>query len=66
MVSAGIALSWLPQDVLNVVETKPAAVLVTVMAAALASLGPGAYSVELPFVWPPRIVIPQSSRSTKS
>jgi len=66
LVSAGIALSWLPQDVLNVVETKPAAALVTVMAAALASLGPGAYSVDSRLFGRREIVIPQSSRSTKS
>jgi uncharacterized membrane protein YphA (DoxX/SURF4 family) len=66
LVSAGIALSWLPQDVLNVVQTKPAAALVTVMAAALASLGPGAFSLDSRLFGRRQIVITHFSRSPKS
>jgi len=66
LLSAGIALSWLPQDVLYAVETRPAAALVTVMAAALASLGPGAYSIDSRLFGRREIVIPHSSRSTKT
>jgi uncharacterized membrane protein YphA (DoxX/SURF4 family) len=66
LVSAAIALSWLPQDVLNMVETKPAALLISVIATAVASLGPGAYSVDSRLFGRREIVIPQTSRSTKS
>ncbi len=46
LVVAGIALNWLPQDVLSVFQNKLGASLVAAMAVALALLGPGAYSID--------------------
>jgi len=65
MFSAAIALSWLPQDALSVVQTKQAAALVALMAAALAFLGPGAYSIDSRLFGRREIVIPPSSRCPK-
>ncbi len=65
LLSAGIALSWLPRDALSVLQSKPAAALVAVMAAALACLGPGAFSIDSRLFGRREIVIPPASRSAK-
>jgi uncharacterized membrane protein YphA (DoxX/SURF4 family) len=62
LVSTGIALSWIPQDVLNVIQPKPAAALVAVMAAALALLGPGTFSIDCRLYGRREIVIPRFPR----
>ncbi len=62
--SAGIIVSWLPQEaLLDVVQTRPAAALVAVMAAALAFLGPGAFSIDSRLFGRREIIIPELSRS---
>jgi hypothetical protein len=46
MGSIAIALSWHPAAALNLYDSKLAAVLVVVIAAALVCLGPGAISLD--------------------
>ena len=66
LVVAGIALNWLPQDVLSVFQNKLGASLVAAMAVALALLGPGAYSIDSRLFGRREIVIPQFPRVPKS
>ena len=61
LVVAGIALNWLPQDVLSVFQNKLGASLVAAMAVALALLGPGAYSIDSRLFGRREIVISSSS-----
>ena len=60
--SAGIVVSLISVDPLNLLHNKVAAALVGVMAAALGLLGPGASSVDSRLFGRREIVIPQVSR----
>jgi len=64
--NVAIALSWLPPQHADLFQTEPAAALVAVIAAALAFLGPGAFSIDSRLFGRRQIVIPQVSRSSKS
>jgi hypothetical protein len=59
--SAGMVLSWVPLQTLGVGFAKPGAALVAVTAAALALLGPGAFSVDSRLFGRREIVIPKRS-----
>jgi uncharacterized membrane protein YphA (DoxX/SURF4 family) len=64
LLNALIALSWLPQEVSSVVQTKQAG-LVAVIATALALLGPGAFSIDSRLFGRREIVIPQFPKPPK-
>jgi len=65
LLSGGIALSWFPQWLPELASLRQAAALVAVIAAALAFLGPGGFSIDSRLFGRREIVIPQISRSTK-
>jgi uncharacterized membrane protein YphA (DoxX/SURF4 family) len=66
IVSVGNALSWLPALAGNVFEGKLASFEMIVMAAAIAALGPGAFSLDARLFGRREIVIPAASRTPKS
>ena len=63
--SAGIALSWFPAPVPNLLDSRQAAIFVVIMAAAIVFLGPGAFSLDSYLFGRREIVIPPASRSPK-
>jgi uncharacterized membrane protein YphA (DoxX/SURF4 family) len=60
------ALSWLPMTVASLLDGKLAFFEMIVMAAAIALLGPGAFSVDARLFGRHEIVIPPASRPSKS
>jgi uncharacterized membrane protein YphA (DoxX/SURF4 family) len=63
---AGIALSWFPASVPNLLDSRLATIFVVIMAAAIVFLGPGAYSLDSYLFGRREIIIPPASRSPKS
>ena len=66
LVSAGTALSWLPELPSDLLQRRPDAAFVAVIALALAFLGPGGCSIDARLFGRREIVIPQVPRSPKS
>jgi len=66
IVSLANALSWLPPPTRNMFDGKIASFEMIVMAAAIALLGPGAFSLDARLFGRREIVIPPSTRSAKS
>jgi uncharacterized membrane protein YphA (DoxX/SURF4 family) len=64
--TGAIALSWLPALTADVVRDGLAMILVMVMAAAVAFLGPGAWSLDAWLFGRREITIPHEPRSTES
>jgi uncharacterized membrane protein YphA (DoxX/SURF4 family) len=60
--SIAIALSWFPAPTLNLCDSKLGTAVVVVMAAALACLGPGAFSLDARWFGRREIVIPHMPR----
>jgi uncharacterized membrane protein YphA (DoxX/SURF4 family) len=60
------ALSWLPQPAINLFDDGMGSLEMIVMAAAIALLGPGAFSLDARLFGRREIVIPPASRSPKS
>ncbi|MEX2300759.1 MAG: hypothetical protein WD733_07480 [Bryobacterales bacterium] len=63
--SAGIVFSWFPAPMMNIIDTLLAGGFVIVMSAAIAFLGPGAFSVDCRLFGRREIVIPYPSRPAK-
>lgn len=64
--SASIALSWFPSLTPNLFDAKLSAFFVTIIAAAIVFLGPGAFSLDSRLFGRREIIIPPASRSPKS
>jgi uncharacterized membrane protein YphA (DoxX/SURF4 family) len=64
--SAGVALSWFPAPTSNLFDTRLSLVFVVIMAAAIALIGPGAFSLDGRLFGRREIIIPHASRSPKS
>jgi uncharacterized membrane protein YphA (DoxX/SURF4 family) len=63
--SAGIAFSWFPAPMTNIIDTSLAGAFVIVMSIAIAFLGPGAFSVDCRLFGRREIIIPYPSRPAK-
>jgi uncharacterized membrane protein YphA (DoxX/SURF4 family) len=63
---AGIALSWLPAPIPNLLDSELATFFIVIMAAAIGLLGPGAFSVDARLFGRREIIIPPVVRSPKS
>lgn len=63
--SAGIALSWVPPPAQDLFNTKLSLIFMIIMAAAIALLGPGAFSLDARLFGRREIIIPHSSSSPK-
>jgi uncharacterized membrane protein YphA (DoxX/SURF4 family) len=61
----GIALSWLPRPALNLLDAALPAILVVIVSAAVAFLGPGALSVDARLFGRREIIIPHTPRSQR-
>jgi uncharacterized membrane protein YphA (DoxX/SURF4 family) len=61
--SLGIAFSWLPAQLTNSFDSKPALVPIIAISLAIALLGPGAFSLDARLFGWKEIVIPPASRS---
>ena len=66
LTSLGTALAWFPPPNPNLFDTKLATALVTVIAVAIACLGPGAFSLDARLFGRREITIPTSSPSSQS
>jgi uncharacterized membrane protein YphA (DoxX/SURF4 family) len=64
--SAGIALSWVPTSIPNLLDARLSATLVAIIAAAIVFLGPGAFSLDSRLFGRREIIIPPPSRSPES
>ncbi len=64
--SAGIALSWLPAPPFGLFDSKPSTIFVSIMAAAIMLVGPGAFSLDARLFGRREIIIPHATRSPKS
>lgn len=63
--SAGVALSWFPFLAPDLFEAKLAALLVSIIAAAVLLLGPGAFSLDARLFGRREIIIPHAPRPPK-
>jgi hypothetical protein len=61
----GITLGWLPAAIRNLFDTALAAVFAAIMSAAIALLGPGAFSIDARLFGRREIIIPPVSRSSR-
>ena len=61
----GIALGWLPAGARNLFDAKLSGVFAAIMSAAIALLGPGAFSVDARLFGRREIIIPPISRSPR-
>lgn len=60
-----ISLSWAPQPAVNLFDAALPAILMTIVAAAVAFLGPGAFSVDARLFGRREIIIPHTPRSVE-
>jgi hypothetical protein len=60
-----ISLSWAPQPEVNLFDAALPAILMTIVAAAVAFLGPGAFSVDARLFGRREIIIPHTPRSVE-
>lgn len=60
LISVGLALSWLPWLIPDVLGGVPATIFLVVMAAAIFLLGPGAFSLDAHWFGRREVVIPRS------
>jgi hypothetical protein len=61
----GITLGWLPAAIRNLFDTALPAVFAAIMSAAIALLGPGAFSIDARLFGRREIIIPPVSRSSR-
>ena len=63
-IAAGVSTmcSWLPAPTVALFDTRTAAALATVIAAAIVCLGPGAFSLDARLFGPREIVIPRATQ----
>lgn len=64
--NAGIALSWFPAPMPNLLDSNLSTIFVIIMAAVTVFLGPGAFSIDALLFGRREIIIPRSTRSPKS